>query len=299
MAKGSPSKKAASTRPSQPKTFWHPPAVTLIEGALPENYNLETEFSLRRLPQNIDLLIIRGKEAAEPPADPFLPALVTQLKDITLVEFKGGTDSVDGGDPDVLLGYACQYKQHLRAEAKREKSKKKKKRDTGHQEEASLPDVHGELALGFIAPRLTAAFQEGLKEWGETLRCERPGLHVGRLGRHALFFIETEVVWKASPADRFFYVLTRAFLEEGLEKEDMTEEQRELYTKAELTFSNLPREAGMYINPTKLEQIREENRQYMREHISELSPEERLRGLQLEEILQALAPEQLEALRRR
>ena len=64
----------------------------------------------------------------------------------------------------------------------------------------------------------------------------------------------------------------------------------------------------MYINPTKLEQIREENRQYMREHISELSPEERLRGLQpeerlrglqLEEILQALAPEQLEALRRR
>ena len=45
---------------------------------------------------------------------------------------------------------------------------------------------------------------------------KRRGLHTGTGAGHALFFIETDEIWKKSPAEQMIYVLTRDFLARAL-----------------------------------------------------------------------------------
>ncbi|MFM7202046.1 MAG: hypothetical protein ACKO6N_14790 [Myxococcota bacterium] len=278
------------------RTFWHPPAVTLIEVALPEQYVLYTEFSLRRLPQRIDLLVIR--RAAQPEdGEPFLPALLSQLTDVTLLEFKGGTDEVYAEDVSTLLGYACQYEQHWRAEVRREQKRRRKggvqvegvSGESGPQQESEQPL----MSMGFIAPRLTQDFKRGLRVWGGELAVLRPGLWKGVLAGHPLFFIETEVIWEGYPEDRLFYVLTKKFLREGLSTEGMTEEERSVYNKVEHWFTRVLKEQKMTFRQDKIREIQEENRRFREEFIQELTPEERVKGLPAEELLKVLPAEEL------
>jgi len=306
MSKNAAASSGSSARRMPHRTFWHPPAVTLIEVALPEEFVLDAEFQLRRLPQRIDLLIIR-RAAKVQTGFSFLPALLSQLTDVTLVEFKGGTDMVQSHDPGVLLGYACQYEQLWLAEQarrhKRSRSRQAPAADTPPPPEPSRP----ELSMGFIAPRLTASFLKGLAEWGGALEPLRPGLFRGMLANKPLFFIETEEIWKHSREDRFFYVLTRAFLQKGLPTEDMTEEEHDVYNRVEAWFMRILQEKTMMFREDKLRQIREENRRFREEFIAELTVEERLRGLSpsevlkrisLEDGLKGLTPEQREQLKK-
>lgn len=292
MSKNAVASSGGSARRMPHRTFWHPPAVTLIDVALPEQFVLHTEFSLRRLPQRIDLLIIR-REAPSPASFPFLPALLSQLTEITLLEFKGGTDAVQADDPSILLGYACQYEQHWRAEEAR-RLKLQRRRDKQDKRPVIEPGVERslpELSMGFIAPRLTPAFLRGLASWGGGLELLRPGLHLGRLASRSLFFIETEEIWRHSREDRFFYVLTRDFLQKGLPTEDMTDEELAVYNKVEHWFARVLKEKSMMFREDKIRQIKEENRRFREEFIAELTPEERLQGLPPEARLRGLPPE--------
>lgn len=304
MTRKQRSNSTRSIRKPSPKTFWHPPAVALIEVALPPEWKLETDFSLRKLPQRIDLLVIR-REVPSGEVYGFLPALIGQLQDITIVEFKGGTDAVSEEDVAVVLGYACQYEQHWRAEARRLEKR------GGHEglnidmaaERPTLPTQ----SIGYIAPRLTPSFRIGLEHWGGSLEQVRPGLWKGTLANRPLFFIETEVVWRHSHEDRFFYVLTKDFLQHGLPTEGMTEAEFAVYNTVERWFVQVLEEKAMMIHPEKLKKLKEENERFIEELLaklpperlaSRLRPEERLSGLGLADRLAGLTPAQLETLKK-
>ena len=272
---------ARRSRPS--RTQWHPPAVTLIDGALPEDHLLQTEVNLRSLFQRIDILIIR-KHKAHPESITLLPALLTRLADVTLIELKGGTDAVDDQDPAIVLGYACQY--HAGQVLER-----KKKAQQG---------PPPSMKLAFLAPAVTASFMEGLKRRGGTLERVAIGVWEGMLAGWSLLFIETTRVWKGDRRDQLFYVLTREHLEDPLAIEPVAEEERIVYNNVMDWFSRpgMDKDGGPLMRAEKLKELQARDHERMMAFIQTLTPEERLQGLRPDERLAGLNVEELEQLER-
>jgi hypothetical protein len=89
-------------------TAWHPMLVALLEFYLPAGWQLLPEFLLTRLPQRVDIVVVRRvQETAGKPRK--IHSILDHLHLHTLIEHKGPTDDLEPGDALTLLGYAAQY----------------------------------------------------------------------------------------------------------------------------------------------------------------------------------------------
>lgn len=82
--------------------------VALLEYYLPAGWQLLPEFLLGRLPQRVNIVVLRLVQQAADPARR-LHSIFNHLRPHTLIEHKGPTDEIEPGDALTLLGYAAQY----------------------------------------------------------------------------------------------------------------------------------------------------------------------------------------------
>src|SRR5690606_29157960 len=96
------------------------------------------EFSLNRLPQRVDIVLIEQEDVPALPARK-LRSIFDHLRKHTLIEYKGVTDDLEPNDVFVMLTYACQYMLLQ-----------------------NVPDL-GEMCLMFIADRMPKPFVERIE----------------------------------------------------------------------------------------------------------------------------------------
>jgi hypothetical protein len=89
----------ADLEPPETESFtaWHPMLVALLEYYLPGGWKLLPEVLLSRLPQRVDIVVLRLVDAVAGPARK-LHSVFDHLRPHTLIEHKGPTDDLEPGD---------------------------------------------------------------------------------------------------------------------------------------------------------------------------------------------------------
>ena len=295
-----PGRKAPpSTKTSQPpskprrklQNLWHTPAVILLEATAPYSHELIQEVHLRRQPQRIDLLILQRRQADSEEIT-HLEALYSRLGDVNLIELKGGTDQVERLDVHTLLGYASQLRVSIDRPPKKTVSSPAK-----HPAASHFLDIApgAEIRLIVLAPTLRPEFlQEVLRLEGRLAEVSL-GVWEGKLAGYALVFLETEQVWKSTPSNRLFYILTRGVIEGPDRLGELTEREEGVYNEIMDWLLQLP-PLALGDPAMRMEKLKEyQARQLERKQawLNALPPEDRLRGLKPEDRLRGLPPGQL------
>ncbi|GAB4538372.1 MAG: hypothetical protein Tsb0020_52570 [Haliangiales bacterium] len=94
-------------------TIWHPPFYELISERAPPTTEVRTEIELSKRSQRADLLLLRRKGST--PRDHeagVLRGLWPRLSRVALAEFKGPSAGFRRGDLLTLFGYGVQYHRH-------------------------------------------------------------------------------------------------------------------------------------------------------------------------------------------
>lgn len=99
---------STKTAETTSRTAWHPMLVSVFERFLPNGWRIIPELLLNRLPQRVDIVVIRLEGTATSPVRK-LHSIFDYLGKHTLIEFKGPTDDLGAFDALTLLGYGCQY----------------------------------------------------------------------------------------------------------------------------------------------------------------------------------------------
>ncbi len=270
--------KARSGRASlEPLTAWHPMLVALLSELLPPGWKLVPELLLSRLPQRLDLLIVRSSGAVAGNASRIL-SIFDHLRKHTLIEHKGPTDDLAGSDATVLLGYAFQY--------------------------MALSHVQDpeDLVLMVIADRITRSFVKQIERFGGRFAPAGGGLWKGNVHGFALHGVATHEASRTGSTERLLYLFTRAFLDRpeliSLEGEDVPV-YLALYERVE-QFKKQRGPTAMK-NDQKLTRaqtsllarvLRIAPPGLKEQYLALLSPEERLAGMPPEERLAGMPPEQ-------
>lgn len=250
--------------------------VALLEIYLQHGYQLFPEFLLTRLPQRIDIVVVRktGEEVGRPRK---IRTILDFLGLHTIIEHKGPTDELAGEDALVLLGYAAQYMRLCKVKEP------------------------ADVRLMVVADRIPRVFVKQIVRMGGSLAVFDTGLWRGQMAGLSIHGVETGVAYKRDPDERLLYAFSRAFLREPsallpLEGEDRSV-YHSLYQQVE-QFRRLRGDLAM----KDLEEIRkaaiEIEAAMMRRALAKLTPEERLAGLspeQLVDLVAHLPPEVLEA----
>jgi hypothetical protein len=267
---------------SAPRTQWHPMLVALLERYLPKGFKLYPEYSLSRLPQRADIVVVRleGSEAGRAEK---IHSILDHLRAHTLIEHKGPTDDLAGEDCLVLLGYGYQY---LRL--------------------AKITDP-SEVCLMVVADRIPARFLAQLQLCGGELHEHEHGLWRGHAGRFVLHGVETS---KAAEVDRLLFSFSRSFLAHPdavrrLDREELSvyiwlSQQVEQFRRARGTMATKDNEEFQKAQHEALKSLMsmlsaEERLAGLpaKERLAGLPAEERLAGLPVEERLAGLTPEQV------
>jgi hypothetical protein len=163
--------------PSEPTeiesfTAWHPMLVALLEFYMPEGWQLLPEFLLNRLPQRVDLVVLRllHQKAGAPRK---IHSIFDYLRPHTLIEHKGPTDDLEPADALTLLGYATQYMRLSR-----------------------LSDP-AELCLMVVCDRIVPGFVEQIERLRGTLAPQGAGLWRGEIAGMMLHGVETREACRA------------------------------------------------------------------------------------------------------
>ena len=156
----------AEPRDPQTHVFWHPLLVLVLERFLPAGWKLLSELQLGRLPQRVDIVVLRLVEQAASPPDR-LHSIFDHLRPHTLIEHKGPTDDLDGPDAIILLGYAMQYMVLN-----------------------GLEDP-GDLCLMVICDRIPPAFARQIERFGGRFEASGGGLWSGAVCGMTLHGVET------------------------------------------------------------------------------------------------------------
>jgi len=184
-----------------PATPWHPLFALAVSKFAPADRETSTEVSLSRLPQRVDIIVIRRHDVA--------PAVVYKFRCIfdhgrtyTLIEFKGVTDDLEPADVFTLLVYAGLYMR-----------------------EHGVFDPE-EMCLMVVADRIPKAFVEQIERLGGEFVPVGNGLFKGRLAGLPLHGVELREACKTGPSERLLYAFTREFLRDHgplklLDKEEM------------------------------------------------------------------------------
>jgi hypothetical protein len=198
-------RKPSKKRVREPVTAWHPLLVALLETYLPEGWKLIPEFLLNRLPQRVDIVVLRlVHEAAA--AVGKLHSIFDSLRPHTLIEHKGPTDELEAGDALTLLGYAAQYMRLC-----------------------NLSDP-GELCLMVICDRIPAGFVDQVERQRGRFAAIGGGLWRGEIAGFLLHGVETSDAYRASPSEHLLYSFSRAFVTNAAGFPPLDEEEREVYT---------------------------------------------------------------------
>ncbi|WP_437670015.1 hypothetical protein [Sorangium sp. So ce131] len=260
-------------------TAWHPMLVALLELYLPEGWQLLPEFLLTRLPQRVDIVVVRRVQEAAGTARK-IRSILAHLRPHTLIEHKGPTDDLEPGDALTLLGYAAQYMRM-----------------------AKVGDP-AELCLMVVCDRIPSGFVEQVERLRGSLVPTGGGLWRGELAGLLLHGVETRDACRGGATERLLYAFSRAYLTvpEGILPLDA--EEARVYTALYQQVEQFRKKRGnMAIRD--IDAARKSYEEVFAEIIDQippelrvrgLTPEQRLLGLTVEQILDALPPEAREQL---
>jgi hypothetical protein len=247
-------------------TAWHPMLVALLEFYLPSGWKLVPELLLSRLPQRIDIVILRLTQAAAGTARK-LHSVFDHLRPHTLIEHKGPTDDLDPSDALTLLAYAGQY---MRL--------------------AKVSDPN-EVCLLVICDRIPPGFVKQVERMGGTLERVGAGLWRGRIAGMLLRGIETREAYRVSPSEHLLYTFSRGYLTYPNELMPLDPEDVEVYTLLYQQVEQFKKKRGRMA----IRDIEAAERSYHDVYealVAQASPELRVRGLTPEQRLAGLPPEQ-------
>jgi hypothetical protein len=254
---------------SAPRTQWHPMLVALLERYLPKGFKLYPEYSLSRLPQRADIVVVR-REGSEAARAEKIHSILDHLRAHTLIEHKGPTDDLAGEDCLILLGYGYQY---MRI--------------------AKITDP-SEVCLMVVADRIPASFLAQLQLCGGELIEQEHGLWRGRAGRFVLHGVETS---KAAEVDRLLFSFSRGFLAHPDAVRRLDREELRVYIGLCRQVEQFRRARGTMATKDN-EEFQKAQHEALKSLMSMLTAEERIEGLPADQLLAALTPEQLEELKR-
>lgn len=247
-------------------TAWHPMLVALLEFYLPGGWKLLPELLLSRLPQRVDIVVLRLTEAvAGPPRK--LHSVFDHLRPYTLIEHKGPTDDLEPWDALTLLAYAGQYMRLAKV---------------------SDPD---EVCLMVLCDRIPFGFVEQVKRMGGTFAALGAGLWRGQMAGMLLRGIETREAYRASPSEHLLYTFSRAYLTDPEGLLPLDAEEARVYTLLYQQVEQFRKKRGsMAIRD--IEAAQKSYEEVLAEIVEQLSPELRVRGLAPDQIAKVLTPEQ-------
>jgi len=269
-------------------TAWHPMLVALLEFYLPEGWQLLAEHLLSRLPQRVDIVVLRLVDATAGPARK-LHSVFDHLRPHTLIEHKGPTDDLEPGDALTLLGYAGQYMRLARV------------------------GDPGEVCLMVICDHIPNGFVRQVERMDGTFQPVGAGLWRGKMAGLLLRGIETRVACRTDPSEHLLYTFSRAYLTEPTALLPLDEEETRVYTllyqqveqfrrqrgamamrdvdAAKKSYEDVLLEAALQLPPARLlARLAPEQR------LAGLAPEQRLAGLDRDHQALALPDEVLRAL---
>jgi hypothetical protein len=286
-----PAPQPTAAAPGKIRTWWHPLLANLLRWQLGSHYRLDEEVPVGQKPLQIDILLLR-KEQGELPASArqVLAGLVEYFGDLTLIEFKSPSDTLEAGDFQTFLAYALLYR--------------------AQNQPLLLP---GRLHLLVLAPRLTKPYRKELEVLGVTAEQQAPGvwwLH-GGLIVHPQWVLETQVL--AGLDHPLLTLVSPALLEKRVAIYELMRQGG--YTELMVYLAqqiNQFRLRGMEFAMQHLG-TEDQMQQVLRDICATMPPEDRLVGLTEdqrrqvlrdilatlppEELLHALPPEEVERLR--
>jgi hypothetical protein len=275
-------------RDAQNHVYWHPLLVLVLERFLPAGWQLLPELLLGRLPQRIDIVVLRLiDKPASPPER--LHSIFDHLRPHTLIEHKGPTDDLAGADAIVLLGYAMQYMVLN-----------------------NLEDP-GQLCLMVICDRIQPSFPAQINRFGGRFEPSSGGLWRGTVCGMTLHGVETSTACAGAPTERLLYPFARAFGKDPFALIPVDAEEAQVYaalqdeiarirrtkgamaTKeieaAELSIDAVLKRMLQNVPPEKRAEYLEALAPEPEQRLAGLAPEQRLAGLGLQQILDGLSPE--------
>ena len=267
-----------SDRPAKMRTMWHPLFVRMLDYTLATAFTVCEEVSVGRMPLRVDILLIRRENGrlSEVHARE-IAALLPLLNRFTLVEFKGPTDAMQRGDFGQLVG--CSYLWHS-------------------QESEVIP--HEEVSLIVLAPSVSRALHDEIRNLGFTVGQHEPGIFRVDGLPFAAWLVETDVM--AERGQAVLSLVSRLFLNEReriMDKLAAADERLVRYAAQQIhQFRTTEGFALQHADSQYLEQIENDLLDKIMEwapaekRLRGLAPEERLRGLVPEERLRGLAPEE-------
>lgn len=188
----------------EPRVFWHPLLVLLLERFLPQGWKLLPELLLGRLPQRVDIVVLRLVD--QPAGTPRrLHSVFDHLRPHTLIEHKGPTDDLDGADAIILLGYAMQYMV------------------------LSKIEDPGELCLMVICDRIPPSFPAQIERFGGRFEPCGDGLWRGEIFRLTLHGVETGTAYERGSTERLLYTFSQSFLKDPLRLAPLDGEDEKVY----------------------------------------------------------------------
>jgi hypothetical protein len=266
--------------------------VALLSRYLPRGFKLYPEFLLHRLPQRVDILVVRLVEQDSGPVAK-IHSILDYLAAHTLIEHKGPTDDLAGEDLLTLLGYGYQYMRLAKV---------------------TDPD---DVCLMVIADRLTPSFLAQATHSRVDLAEVERGIWRGHAAGFVVHGVETGKAVERGQTEHLLYTFSRAFLSRPAAHPPLDAEDADVYLWLYQQVEQFRRTRG----PMAVKDF-EELKQRMLEvfeslsaddpalidrilarcppekRLEGLSPEKRLEGLSPEERLEGLSPEDLEKLKR-
>jgi hypothetical protein len=158
-----------------PATAWHPLFALAIERFAPNDRQTSAEVSLSRLPQRVDIVVVKRDDVAPAIAHKFR-SIFDHLGKHTLIEYKGVTDDLEPADVFTLSAYAGLYmREHQVYEP-------------------------NDMCLMVVADRIPKVFVEQIKRMGGALEPAGNGLFKGHLGGLPLHGVELREAYKTGPS---------------------------------------------------------------------------------------------------
>ena len=265
------------------RTCWHPLLARLLDHVLATAYTVHEEVLVGKLPLCVDILLIRREmgEVSEAGRRDLI-SLLPLLNRFTLIEFKGPTDALEGGDLAQLAG--CAFLWHS-------------------QQVDRIP--HADISLIVVAPTLNEALRTELESLGGEVGENEPGIFCLGGFRFATYLVETDVM--AERGEAVLSLVSRVFLKrrQGI-MEQLTRSGHVALLCYMLQQVHQFRSLGedFAMQHTDSEYLGELEEALLasvlaatpvEKRLSGLTPQERLQGLAPEERLHGLTPEEVAA----
>jgi len=249
-----------------PATAWHPLFAIAVNRFAPSDCKTSAEVSLSRLPQRIDIVVVKLEDVAPAIAHKFR-SIFDHCRKHTLIEYKGVTDTLEAADVFTLLSYAGLYMR-----------------------EHGVFDPE-EMCLMVVADRIPNAFVKQIKRMGGKLVAVGNGLYKGHLGGLPLRAVELREAYKTEPSERLLYLFTKAFLDDHGPIKLLDTEEMALYRLLSEHVQQL-RANRATMDMKDVDLAAKSYQDALNDLVAMATPEQRLAGLAPEQVFAAFPPEQ-------